>query len=61
MCAEGRPQACHRTKLVAEELVANGVPVAHIDERGAIRSHAEIIAIVTGGQEPLFGGRAVER
>jgi uncharacterized protein (DUF488 family) len=61
MCAEGRPQACHRTKLVAEELVANGVPVAHIDERGAIRSHAEIMAIVTGGQEPLFGGRAVER
>jgi uncharacterized protein (DUF488 family) len=58
MCAEGRPQACHRTKLVAEELVRNGVPVAHIDEQGAIRSHAEIMAIVTGGQEPLFGAHA---
>ena len=56
MCAEGRPQECHRTKLIAEELVANGMPVAHIDERGATRSHAEIIAIVTGGQAPLFGG-----
>lgn len=58
MCAEGKPQGCHRTKLVAEELVANGVPAAHIDEHGAIRSHAEIMAIVTGGQEPLFGAHA---
>jgi uncharacterized protein (DUF488 family) len=55
MCAEGKPQACHRTKLVAEELVANGVPVAHVDERGEIRSHAEVMAMVTGGQQPLFG------
>ena len=59
MCAEGKPEACHRTKLVAQELVANGVVVAHIDERGAIRSHAEIMAMVTGGQEPLFGPRGV--
>ena len=58
MCSEGKPQECHRTKLVAEELVANGVPVAHIDEQGAIRSHAEIMAMITDGQETLFGGHA---
>ena len=58
MCAEGRPQECHRTKLVAEELVRNGIPVAHIDEHGIVRSHAEVMAIVTGGQEPLFGAHA---
>jgi uncharacterized protein (DUF488 family) len=54
MCAEAKPQACHRTKLVAKELVAHGVPVAHIDEYGDLRSHAEIMQLVTGGQEALF-------
>jgi len=58
MCSEGKPQECHRTKLLAEELVANGVPVAHIDEHGTIRSHAEIMDMITDGQETLFGGHA---
>ena len=54
MCAEGKPQFCHRTKLVAQELVALGIPVSHIDEHGDLRSHAEIMQLVTGGQEALF-------
>jgi uncharacterized protein (DUF488 family) len=54
MCAEAKPQSCHRTKLVAEELVARGTPVSHIDEHGDLRSHAEIMQLVTGGQEALF-------
>lgn len=58
MCSEGKPQECHRTKLLAEELVANRVPVAHIDEHGTIRSHAEITDMITDGQEALFGGHA---
>jgi uncharacterized protein (DUF488 family) len=58
MCSEGKPQECHRTKLIAEELVALGVHVAHIDEQGAIRSHDEIMAMITDGQETLFGGHA---
>jgi uncharacterized protein (DUF488 family) len=58
MCSEGKPQECHRTKLIAEELVAHGVPVAHIDELGATRSHAEVMAMITDGQETLFGGHA---
>ncbi len=58
MCAEGKPHQCHRTTLVAEELTANGVAVAHIDEHGTIRSHAGIMAMITGGQETLFGGHA---
>ena len=55
MCSEGRPQDCHRTKLVAEELVRLGVPVVHIDAQGDHRPHAEVVAILTGGQETLFG------
>jgi uncharacterized protein (DUF488 family) len=58
MCSEGKPQECHRTKLIAEEMVALGVPVSHIDEQGARRSHHEIMAMITDGQETLFGGHA---
>jgi uncharacterized protein (DUF488 family) len=59
MCAEAKPQSCHRTKLVAEELAAHGIPVAHIDEHGDLRSHAEIMQLVTGGQQSLFDGGSV--
>jgi hypothetical protein len=55
MCSEGKPQSCHRTKLVAEELVSIGVPVAHIDERGVERTHREIMDSIMGGQQTLFG------
>jgi uncharacterized protein (DUF488 family) len=58
MCSEGRPEECHRTKLVAEELVALGVPVAHIDEHGVTRSHAAVMDVVTGGQITLSGEHA---
>jgi uncharacterized protein (DUF488 family) len=56
MCSEGKPQECHRAKLIAAELVALHIPVSHIDERGALRSHGEIVAMITDGQETLFGG-----
>lgn len=55
MCSEGKPEACHRTKLVAEALVARGIGVAHIDEHGVERSHREIMDSITGGQGTLFG------
>ena len=32
MCSEGKPEQCHRTKLIGETLVALGIPVVHIDE-----------------------------
>jgi uncharacterized protein (DUF488 family) len=54
MCAEAKPQSCHRTKLVAEELVTRDTPVRHIDEHGDLRSHSEIMQLVTGGQQALF-------
>jgi uncharacterized protein (DUF488 family) len=58
MCSEGKPQDCHRTKLIAEELVARGVPVAHIDERSRLREHAEVMELITAGQGTLFGDHA---
>jgi uncharacterized protein (DUF488 family) len=58
MCSEGKPEECHRTKLVAEELIAAGVPVAHIDENGRSRSHRAVMDLITDGQGTLFGEHA---
>ena len=58
MCSEGKPQDCHRAKLVAEELSTVRVPVAHIDERGDVRSHRDVLDSLTDGQETLFGASA---
>ena len=41
MCAEKDPLDCHRTILVARELVASGVDVAHILEDGSLEPHDE--------------------
>jgi uncharacterized protein (DUF488 family) len=54
MCSEGRPQVCHRAKLVAAELVALRIPVVHVDEAGDVRTHDEIMGLVTGGRDALF-------
>ena len=55
MCSEGKPEQCHRSKLIGESLDALGIPVAHIDEHGQLRSQDEVIQRLTGGQLSLFG------
>ena len=44
MCAEKDPLDCHRTILVARELVEDGADVAHILENGEVESHSAAIA-----------------
>lgn len=39
MCAEKEPLECHRTLLVAQELVAQGVTIQHILSNGRIEAH----------------------
>lgn len=55
LCSEGRPEECHRSKLIGASLDALGVPVMHIDENGALKSQAEVIGALTGDQLSLFG------
>lgn len=55
MCSEGKPEQCHRTKLIGEALAARGVVLQHIDEDGQLRSQTEVIDRLTGGQLDLFG------
>jgi uncharacterized protein (DUF488 family) len=58
MCSEGRPEQCHRSKLIGEALVAVGFPVCHIDENGALLTQTQVIDRLTKGQMDLFGGPA---
>ncbi len=55
MCSEGKPEQCHRSKLIGETLAGLGIPVAHIDEQDQLRSQEEVIQRLTGGQLSLFG------
>ena len=55
MCSEGRPEQCHRSKMIGEALAAAGIPVCHIDEDGGLLTQAEVIVRLTKGQMDLFG------
>jgi uncharacterized protein (DUF488 family) len=55
MCSEGRPEQCHRSKLIGEALAALGVAVSHIDEDGKVLTQTEVIDRLTHGQLDLFG------
>jgi uncharacterized protein (DUF488 family) len=55
MCSEGRPEQCHRSKLIGEALAAQSVPVCHIDEDDRLIFQAEVIERITQGQMDLFG------
>ena len=43
VCAEGDPLECHRTILVARELVASGLEVQHILPDGRLEPHADTV------------------
>jgi uncharacterized protein (DUF488 family) len=55
MCSEGKPEMCHRGKLIGESLTELGIPVLHIDEDGVLRTQAEVVYELTDGQLSLFG------
>ena len=55
MCSEGRPEECHRAKLIGEALDEVQIPVMHIDENDELVSHAAVIQRLTDGQLALFG------
>ena len=43
LCAEKEPLECHRTLLVARELVARGFPVSHIHADGHMETQTEAL------------------
>lgn len=55
MCSEGKPESCHRSKLIAPALLAQGVEVIHIDEANELITQQQVMDRITGGQPSLFG------
>jgi uncharacterized protein (DUF488 family) len=55
MCSEGKPENCHRSKLIGKTLAGRGIPVAHIDENDELIGQDEVLLRLTGGQPSLFG------
>lgn len=55
MCSEGKPEHCHRCKLIGATLTTEDLPVVHIDENNEQMTQEQIIERITGGQMNLFG------
>ncbi|MBI5208830.1 MAG: DUF488 domain-containing protein [Elusimicrobia bacterium] len=55
MCSEGKPEECHRSKLIGEALSEDGLEVLHINELGKPMKHDDVIQKLTGGQQDFFG------
>ncbi len=58
LCSEGKPEICHRSKLIGETLTELGIPVLHIDENDRLLDQAAVIARLTAGQLSLFGSHS---
>lgn len=55
MCSEGKPEECHRCKLIGATLTTQDIPIIHIDENGEQLTQEQVIERLTGGQLSLFG------
>ncbi|MFW6184524.1 MAG: DUF488 family protein [Chloroflexota bacterium] len=55
MCSEGKPEQCHRSKLIARTLEEADIPVMHIDENDRLISQEDVLLRVVKGQPSLFG------
>jgi uncharacterized protein (DUF488 family) len=55
MCSEGKPENCHRSKLIGQTLVETAVTLAHIDENDQLISQDDVLLRLTKGQPSLFG------
>ena len=55
MCSEGKPEQCHRSKLIGASLDEQNISLIHIDENSEQQTQEKVIERLTGGQLPLFG------
>lgn len=54
MCSEGKPEMCHRSKLIGETLIDEEIHIAHIDEKDQLISQQDVILRLNKGQLSLF-------
>ena len=55
MCSEGKPEQCHRSKLIGASLTTEEISVVHIDENDEQQTQDHVIERLTKGQMLLFG------
>ena len=55
MCSEGKPEVCHRCKLIGATLTTQQIPIIHIDENDEPVTQVKAIERLTGGQLSMFG------
>jgi uncharacterized protein (DUF488 family) len=55
MCSEGKPEQCHRARLIGRTLADLSIPVAHIDHDGRLITQQDVILRLQKGQPSLFG------
>jgi len=54
LCACGKPERCHRSKLIGVSLQREGIPVVHLDDRGRSFTQKAILMKLNGNPD-LFG------
>ena len=54
MCAEIKPEQCHRSKLIGNTLYEQNIAVAHIDEHGNLKAQDEVNQCLSSQQLSLF-------
>lgn len=54
LCAELRPETCHRTGLIGEQLSRRGIQLVHIDEHGKLCVQSAVVQRLKTAQEDLF-------
>lgn len=54
MCSEGKPEDCHRSKLIGQVLEAEHLGVRHIDADGNLQTQTSVLQAITKGQMHLF-------
>lgn len=57
MCSVSKPEECHRSKLIGQELLTHAISVNHIVSTDRFKSQEEVMNILTKGKNPinLFG------
>jgi uncharacterized protein (DUF488 family) len=55
MCSEGKPENCHRSRLIGRTLTLEGLEVLHIDEKGEMITQKQVLLRLNDGQLSLFG------
>jgi len=58
MCSESRPEECHRSKLIGQELLKKKISLQHIVSDKLVKSQEMVMAKLTKGKGTLdlFGG-----